>query len=70
MSEKVAPGVHDTASKNEAFGCWKELWLHHGFVKREEQKWLDWQLDVAKREKEEHEERELHTNARSDMIMK
>jgi hypothetical protein len=55
FSEKVAPGVHDVAMKKEAFGVWKENWLHAS--------------ELMKRERDANE-RKLHSKTRSDMIMK
>jgi aconitase B len=70
MAERVAPGVHDAASNKEAFGEWKEQYMHHEFVKREELTQEMMLGEAQRRREEEEKERQVHVESRSDMIMK
>jgi hypothetical protein len=70
FSEKVNPGLHDGAARKEAFGIWKEGFLHHRFEKHEE--FL--KQEAEKREAREREERgkelRVHAKTRKDMLIK
>jgi len=35
FSEKVSPALHDSAAKKEAYGTWKEQYVHERFVRQE-----------------------------------
>jgi hypothetical protein len=56
--------------KKEAFGIWKEDFLHERFLERE----VEYQREVEEREERKREEdkleRAIHADARSDMIAK
>jgi len=70
FSEKISPGVHDIAAKREAFGSWKEGYVHEIFMKREELLNANRDEQARVRAEENAREREVHTKTRSDMMMK
>jgi hypothetical protein len=77
FSEKVSPGIHDVACKNESFGIWKEEFVQKNFQKRETAK-TDMLMTHMKKLGEMHgtektrivELHQIHLKTKSDMLVK
>jgi len=59
FSEKVSPAIHDAASKKEAWGIWKEDFIHCRYA-----------VEEARRLDQHKKERSVHKNTRSNMMIK
>jgi len=73
FAEKVSPAVHDVASKKEAFGYWKEEFIHQNFEDQEkghQQALREKHEAEARRLQEQALERKIHKKTRSDMMIK
>jgi hypothetical protein len=70
FSEKAAPAIHDGAAKKEAFGIWKEHFLHDNFLNDAEALIREMRAREGRAHDEAMNERKIHAKARSDVILK
>jgi hypothetical protein len=59
FSEKVSPGVHDSAARKEAFGAWKTQFIQ-----------LEHELEATRRRLRHQQEEQARKKVRSDMLIK
>jgi hypothetical protein len=75
FSERAGPAIHDAPAQTQGFGIWKEQSMHDRFLKREEELGGGMLLNAieearARAVQEAAKERQVHTQTRSDMLIK
>jgi hypothetical protein len=70
FAEKISPQIYEGAAKKEGFGVWKEDYVHFVYQAHEAETRKAEEEDKKRRKEEFQKERQIHTQTRSDMIIK